>query len=155
MITFRANQLEYQPIDLVALAREFVQRLTPLGDMKDVELRLETDASVMVSGDAILIQNAVRNLMDNALKYSPVESVIIVRVHSEPTPHLSIIDQGTGFPSDEINSLTGRFARGRNAAGTIGSGLGLTIAQDVAVAHGGKLSIGNTTEGGACVTFWF
>ena len=68
MITFRANQLEYQPIDLVALAREFVQQLTPLGDMKDVELRLETDASVMVSGDAILIQNAVRNLMDNAFE---------------------------------------------------------------------------------------
>lgn len=155
MITFRANQLEYQAIDLVELAREFVQRLTPLGDMKDVELRLETDTTVMVSGDAILIQNAVRNLMDNALKYSPVESVIIVRVLATPSAHLSIIDQGAGFPTDEIDSLTGRFARGRNSAGTIGSGLGLTIAQDVAIAHGGKLSIDNITKGGACVTFWF
>lgn len=155
MITFRANQLDYQSIDLVALARESVQRLTPLGDMRDVELRLDTDTTVMVSGDAILIQNVVRNLMDNALKYCPIESVIIVRVYAEPSPHLSIIDQGAGFPGDEIYSLTGRFARGSNAAGTIGSGLGLTIAQDVAIAHGGRLIIDNTTEGGACVTFWF
>ncbi len=155
MITFRANQLEYQAIDLVELARECVQRLTPMGDMRDVELRLETDTTVLVSGDAILIQNAVRNLMDNALKYSPVESVIIVKVRSEPSPHISIIDQGAGFPSDEMHALVARFTRGRNASGTIGSGLGLTIAQDVALAHDGTLNIGNTTEGGACVTFSF
>jgi len=155
MITFRANQLDYQPIDLVALAREFVRRLTPLADMKDIELRLSTDETVMVSGDAILIQNAVRNLIDNALKYSPSESAIVIQVYATPAPHLSITDEGAGFPDDEIGMLTGRFARGKNAAGTIGSGLGLTIAQDVAAAHGGTLSIGNTKEGGACVTFWF
>lgn len=155
MITFRANQLDYQAIDMVALVREIVVRLTPLADMKDVELRLESEASIVVSGDPILIQNAVRNLMDNALKYCPIESVISIEVRSGPTPYVSIIDQGPGFPSDEINILTDRFARGRNARGTIGSGLGLTIAQDVANAHGGKLSIDNTKEGGACVTFRF
>ena len=155
MTTFRVNQLECQDIDLVELAQDIVLRLTPVADMKDVALRLEGDATVNVSGDPILIHNAIRNLIDNALKYSPSESVIEIKVIAMPSPHLEIRDQGPGFPSDEINTLTDRFKRGRNASGTIGSGLGLTIARIVAVAHGGELEIGNDSKGGACVTFSF
>jgi len=155
MITFRANQLETHDIDLVEIVRETVMRLTPVAEMKDVELRLETDLSVKLTGDPILIQNAVRNLIDNALKYSPGESTIVISVRSTPAPHLEVRDQGSGFPVDEIDSLTGRFARGKNANGTIGSGLGLTIARDVAAAHGGNLRISNNSQGGACVTFSF
>jgi len=155
MITFRANQLEYHTIDLVELVQEIVLGLTPLAEMKDVELQLDGAATVKVSGDPILIRNAVRNLIDNALKYSPSESVIVIGVYAQAAPYLAVRDQGPGFPVDEINGLTERFARGSNASGTIGSGLGLTIARDVAAAHGGKLHIGNNAEGGACVTFSF
>lgn len=155
MITFRANQIEYHEIDLVALAQEIVLRLTPIAEMKDIELRLEGDTTVHVSGDPILIQNAARNLIDNALKYSPGESVIHISVRANPSPRLEVRDGGPGFPLNEIDTLTDRFARGRNADGTIGSGLGLTIARDVAVAHGGKLSINNNSKGGACVIFSF
>jgi two-component system sensor histidine kinase TctE len=54
-----------------------------------------------------------------------------------------------------MDTLTDRFTRGRNASDTIGSGLGLTIARDVADAHGGKLVISNNATGGACVTLSF
>ncbi len=155
MITFRANQLEFHDVDLVQIAQEIVLRLTPITEMKDVELRLDVDPSVKVSGDPILIQNVVRNLIDNALKYSPSESVIEIEVRGTPTPRLEVRDQGPGFLYDEIDTLTDRFTRGRNATGVIGSGLGLTIARDVAAAHGGKLTIGNNLAGGACVTFIF
>ncbi|MFK7992684.1 MAG: ATP-binding protein [Granulosicoccus sp.] len=153
MITFRANQLEYQQIDLTEIISEIVQRLTPVAEMKDVDLRLDSKGSVMVSGDPILIQNAIRNIIDNAFKYSPSESSIVIKVSSSPRASIEVTDQGSGFPHNEISKLTHRFARGSNASGTIGSGLGLTIAQDVAVAHGGKLTIKNSPEGGACVIF--
>ena len=71
MITFRADHLERQNIDLVGLVKELVTRLTPIAEMKDLKLRLQCDEQVLFSCDPILIQNAVRNLLDNALKYSP------------------------------------------------------------------------------------
>ena len=153
MITFRSSQHEFQDVDLVMIAQEIVLRLTPVAEMKDVDLLLEGDASVTVSGDSILIQNVVRNLIDNALKYSPDESSIVIEVRGEPAPKIEVRDQGPGFIDDEIATLTDRFKRGRYASDTIGSGLGLTIARDVAVSHGGKLTMGNNATGGACVTF--
>jgi len=105
--------------------------------------------------DPIRTQSAVRNLIDNALKYSPPESAIDISIQSSPTPFIEIQDEGSGFPDDEIEALTDRFTRGSNASGSIGSGLGLTIARDVALAHKGKLIIGNSVDGGACVRFTF
>jgi two-component system sensor histidine kinase TctE len=153
MITFRADHLERQDIDLVELVQDLVLRLTPIAEMKDVDLRLSGAASIQISGDPILLQNAVRNLIDNALKYSPSDSLIAIDVTDTPSPRVEIRDQGPGFPVDEIATLTGRFVRGQNATAIIGSGLGLTIAQDVANAHGGKIALSNHPQGGACVTF--
>lgn len=155
MITFRADHLDRQTIDLGELVGELVTRLTPLAEMKDLELNLCAETGVVCSGDPILIQNAVRNLIDNALKYSPSESSVDIVVAAEPRPHVCISDQGPGFPPDEVGKLAARFARGRNAEGTIGSGLGLTIAEDVATAHGGELTLSNLAGGGACVTLSF
>lgn len=155
MITFRASQHEFQNVDLVQTAQEMLLRLTPIAEMKDVQLKLTGDAASTVSGDPILIQSGVRNLIDNALKYSPGESTIVIEIRDKPVPQIQVRDQGPGFPEDEIDTLTDRFTRGRNASDTIGSGLGLTIAKDVAETHGGKLTIGNNEAGGACVTFSF
>lgn len=155
MITFRADQMAPQSFDLVELVQDIVLRLGPVADMKDIVLQLEGECAVQVSADAILVQNAVRNLIDNALKYSPSEQLVSIRVGSEPAPWLEVRDRGPGFPDQEIAMLAERFARGSNAQGTIGSGLGLTIARDVALAHGGHLSISNHEQGGACARFCF
>ncbi len=152
MITFRADHLEREEVDLVVLVRDLVQRLTPIAEMKDLSLSLIGDSTVPYSGDPILIQNAVRNMIDNALKYAPADSTVVIDVTATPRVQISVRDEGPGFPPDEIETLTRRFERGQNATGTIGSGLGLTIAQDVAVAHGGALVLSNQSKGGACVT---
>ncbi len=152
MITFRADHLDRQDIDLGALVQELVLGLTPIADMKDLDLQLSADARVMVSADPILLQNAIRNVIDNALKYSPSESAIMISVRSGAPAWVQVCDQGPGFPMEEIDTLALRFKRGNNSDGTIGSGLGLTIAQDVATAHGGTLKLENSPEGGACVT---
>ena len=82
---------------------------------------------------------------------NPIE----ITVTAGTIPQITVRDHGPGFPSTEIESLTTRFQRGENAKNTIGSGLGLTIAQDVATAHGGRLELANQSEGGACVTLSF
>ncbi len=150
MITFRADHLERQDIDLVGLINELVTRLTPIAEMKDLKLQLQTDKQVPYSGDPILIQNAVRNLLDNALKYSPSDGTVDVFVTATPNIRIGVCDSGKGFPEAELDTLATRFSRGSNAEGTIGSGLGLTIAMDVAAAHGGSLQLSNRPEGGAC-----
>ena len=152
MITFRADHLERHEIDLVDLVADLVQRMTPIADMKDLSLSLLGDPSVPYSGDPVLIQNGVRNLIDNAMKYGPAESVIEITVSARPKPQIMVCDRGSGFPTNEIETLTSRFQRGANEKDTIGSGLGLTIARDVAMAHGGGIDLENKPEGGACVT---
>lgn len=154
MITFRADHLDQQDIPLAALVEDLIMRLGPVADMRDVEFRTALDPDVTLKGDPILLHNALRNVVDNALKYAPRESVIEIDVTANP-PCVVIRDHGPGFPVDQISSLSDRFTRGRNAEGIIGSGLGLTIAQEVATAHGGQMTLGTHSKGGACVTFSF
>lgn len=151
MITFRADHLERENINLRALVTDLALRLTPIAEMRDLTLVVE-GPDVPYAGDPILIQNAVRNMIDNALKYAPADSTVTISVGESSGPQIAVKDVGPGFQEDEIATLALRFQRGRNAADTIGSGLGLTIAQDVAEAHGGTLVLSNTQEGGACVS---
>lgn len=155
MIAFRADNMEQQDIDLGVLIQDLLVQLTPIAEMKDIGLEMIQEPDVTMVGDPILIQNAVRNLIDNALKYAPAESTISISVSKRPSPNVEICDQGQGFVPDEIGDLAKRFKRGANVAGIVGSGLGLTIVEDVARAHGGKLTLKNRPQGGACVILSF
>jgi two-component system sensor histidine kinase TctE len=129
--------------------------MTPIADMRDVDLILDATAPAHLHGDPILLQNALRNLLDNALKYAPADSRIMVRVQTIPSLSVDVSDEGRGFRLGEIDMLADRFVRGSDSGGQIGSGLGLTIAKDVAAAHGGRLILTNTPRGGACATLQF
>ncbi len=154
MVTFRSDQLERQSISAADLLRDVVDRLQPTAELKDIQVTLDLPSEpVSVQGDAILLQNAVRNVLDNAIKYSPVDSDIAVRLEADTQCRMAFIDQGRGFGQADLAQLTARFSRGSNVDDVVGSGLGLTIADDVARAHGGALDITSNTEGpGACVT---
>ena len=154
MVTFRSDQLEMQDMDAADLLRDVVDRLSPTAELKDIQVRLDLpQAAVPVRGDAILLQNAVRNVLDNAIKYSPADTEITVRLTAGDACRMTFIDHGRGFGDASLASLTKRFSRGINVGDVVGSGLGLTIADDVMRAHGGSLEISSNTEGpGACVT---
>ena len=155
MITFRSDNLQKEPINLNDLVQNLIDNLTPIAEMKDIELKFKQEDKIKLYGDFILIQNAIRNLIDNALKYSPYEGIITVSIGTSPISFLEIYDQGPGFPPKDLDNLTMRFTRGQNSNGIVGSGLGLTIAKDVANAHGAKLQLSNHEKGGACVTLLF
>lgn len=157
MVSFRSDQLERISINASELALDTVARMQPVAEMKDITIETHTAGDEFISGDAILVQSAIRNIVENAVKYSPPDDTIIVSVRQrEQQVTICVSDNGAGFPPQGARKLTARFARGKNAENTVGSGLGLTIANEVLAAHGGSLEINNNPQrSGACVCLCF
>lgn len=157
MVTFRADSLMQDDLDLRALMNETCDRLAPTADLKDIAIRREIGSTAIpFKGDGILLQAALQNILDNAIKYSPDDSDITASIHVSDMITLSISDQGRGFGDTDLSALTTRYTRGANVGDIVGSGLGLTIADEVARAHGGRLEISANKEGGgACVSLIF
>ena len=154
MVTFRADNLALEKVNICQLINDTVDRLSPLADLRDISLEVELLHQASVLGDPILLQNALYNIIDNAIKYSPIDSKVVTTISSiNEKIQISVNDTGPGFNSDEPSKLIERFQRGENVEGIIGSGLGLTIAHEVVEAHKGHLEIKNLIGGGACVSF--
>lgn len=154
MVTFRADSLAKDQLDLRVVMAEVCDRLGPTADLKDILIHRTLPTSpVAFLGDGILIQAALQNILDNAIKYSSDDSEISAVIDVGAEIRLSVIDQGRGFGKTNASNLKIRYSRGDNVGDIVGSGLGLTIADDVARAHGGRLDITQNIKGaGACVT---
>lgn len=151
MVSFRADDLARERIDLPALAGSVVEALRPTAAMKDIDISLSL-SDVTVAGDAILLQNALRNVLDNAIKYSQAETIVRIDVDvHDGEARIAVHDEGPGFGDGSATHLTERFRRGDKVDGIVGSGLGLTIAEEALRAHGGRLELGKAEGGGACV----
>ncbi|KCV81682.1 sensor protein QseC [Actibacterium atlanticum] len=156
MVTFRLDHLVLEEINLLHLVHDTVERLRPTSELKDITMQAFGEQDSVIKGDPILVQNALHNLLDNAVKYSPAGSQIdVVLALNQNEAEVCVKDTGPGFPADELDSLPKRFVRGKNAEAVVGSGLGLTIAKEVITAHGGTLKISNNPGGGACVSLLF
>lgn len=156
MVTFRLDHLAREEIRLHRLVQDTVERMRPTSELKDVTLEATEVNPAAIKGDPILVQNALHNLLDNAVKYSPSGAEIHVSLTStNDSAKISVKDTGPGFQTDELDALPKRFARGANTQDIVGSGLGLTIAKEVVEAHGGTLHITNNPGGGACVSLLF
>jgi signal transduction histidine kinase len=98
-----------------------------------------------------MIGLALRQLLGNAVKYSPPETTIAISASQiEDTITICVRDHGSGIPPDELEAVFERFYRGKQAQESVaGTGMGLSIARDIVRAHHGKLRVQNTPEGGA------
>jgi two-component system sensor histidine kinase TctE len=152
-VAFRSDDLARDPIDLTALARQTAATLEATAALRDIRLHLDL-TTVRVAGDPVLLDSALRNVLDNAIKYSPEDTTVAIRVAKAGTDaRITITDEGPGLGDGPPEALTERFRRGSNTAGIVGSGLGLTIARDVVTAHGGRLELQKAENGrGACVS---
>ncbi|MFN3147317.1 MAG: sensor histidine kinase N-terminal domain-containing protein [Paracoccaceae bacterium] len=157
MVSFRTDSLSEDTVDLAEIVQETCARLEPAAGLKDVEIRCQTPADApTVRGDWLLLQSAIRNIVDNAVKYSPDDSVVDVRLEVGADIRISVTDLGRGFGGADLEALKARFARGGNVSDIVGSGLGLTIADEVARAHGARLELEPNKNGeGACVSIVF
>lgn len=153
-VAYRTEDLARDPLDLANLAAQTVTALAPTAAMRDIRLHLDP-SSALIMGDAVLIENAIGNVLDNAIKYSPEDTTVSLQVTcKDGEARLTVKDEGPGLGDEPVEALTERFRRGGNTEGIVGSGLGLTIAAEVLRAHGGRLELANSRNGGggACIS---
>jgi len=151
----RIDSIEVQSgdkVDLAQISSSIAAYLAPLviREGRSIEV-VGAQNPVMINGNAFALEQALRNLVENAIKYSARGSTITVDVTDEPS--IRVIDRGRGIPLHERELIFERFRRADRRS--IGSGLGLSIVRRVADAHGGDISIEDAPGGGAVFTLRF
>src|SRR5690606_4581731 len=128
-------------IDFGQFVRDFVESQAHVISTHQVDLAVESDC--MLDGDAYRLERVVMNLLSNALKYSPVDTRVELRVfRSDGHVVLTITDQGPGIPDQEQEVIFQPFGRGQAANGfTEGTGIGLYVVKQIVEAHGGSISV--------------
>ncbi len=144
----RATLAASSAVNLSELAARHVADAAPFATEKDVNLGLAEDSqpAVMVRGDAELLGVLIRNLVDNAVRYTPNGGRVDVSVRSEADRALlTVTDTGRGIPREERARVLERFYRGRGPSED-GSGLGLSIVARIAELHGAELTLEDGPE---------
>jgi two-component system sensor histidine kinase QseC len=143
---------EERDVDLGALARRVLADIAPRAIAKHQSLELNNGPACIIRGDETLLAVLVRNLVDNAVRYSPPSARIEVRVACGASGvRLSVEDGGPGLDDSDMRRLGGRFFRALGTAES-GSGLGLSIARRIAAVHRMAIDIGRSTQlGGLAV----
>jgi signal transduction histidine kinase len=136
-------------LDVADLAANAVEFYAPAAELKNIDLAFRSDGPLSVSGDPVLLAQALSNLIDNALKYAPVNGSIEVAVvrRGDGTAQVSVSDDGPGIADSEKCKVVERFYRGDASRGTPGVGLGLSLAQAVAKLHGSALELSDRNPG--------
>ncbi len=143
------SRLRPEPLDLSALAGEVVERLGVLAEERGQTLELEAPAPAPVQGDRLVLRQALVNLVDNAIKYSPERTRVRVRTGvGDGQAWAEVVDQGPGLAAEHRERVFERFyrvdkSRSREVGGT---GLGLALVKWAAEAHHGKVEL-ETAEG--------
>ena len=120
---------------------ETIQR-TPL----QIEIPEQTP---LVWADCVLLEQVFVNLIDNAIKYSPVGSPLVIKaVFSDTTATVSVADEGPGIPAEDLQRVFDKFYRLRSPHNVSGTGLGLSICKGIVEAHGGRIWAENKDDGG-------
>ena len=147
-----ARLLTPAKVDLAELVRDVVAGLRDASSVTSITLDLDESTS-LIDGDAGLLEIALRNLVDNSLRYSAPDSSVMVFLRSETVGLvMGVSDNGPGVKAEELPRLVERFYRGASVQAE-GSGLGLTIVHRIAELHGARLELANREGGGfqACL----
>lgn len=146
-----AGSLILRKVRLDEVLLDVIARFEVLAQRKHISIRFdlddrtlgESEDDFLVEGDPDLLQSMFRNLVDNAIKYSPDSSPVEVKLVNEASQVVAHIrDHGDPIPPDVANKLFQRYERGNlRVSGVSGTGLGLTIAKRIAEMHGGNISI--------------
>jgi two-component system OmpR family sensor kinase len=142
---------QHVPVALEPLAREVVAELVPLADARRIDLGLSHARPLTVSGDREALRTLLRNLIDNAVRYTEEGGRVDVTVEdggsaAAPRAQLAVTDTGPGIAPEERARVFDRFYR-RAGAAPPGSGLGLAIVKAIADAHGATLTLTGGADG--------
>jgi two-component system, OmpR family, sensor histidine kinase TctE len=146
MVSYRSDRIPHQKTELVDLLRHVLRDAIPESLDRDLAVELETDApSILVDGDNISLREALVNLVSNAVTHGASSRLHVSIRHSGEFVVIGIADDGPGIPEELWANAAQPFHLTRSDGA--GAGLGLSIAADVAKAHGGRLELGQSPLG--------
>lgn len=148
-------ELKQEPVNLREIVEACVGRVRPLAERKSIRISAEEPLDGRVRGDRELMEYAVYNLLTNAIKYSPADTEVVIEARPDSSLlRLSIRDQGMGMDSRELKQIFRRFYRTKRAeaSGEAGTGIGLSIVDQIISHHGGKIEVTSSPGKGSCFT---
>lgn len=149
----RRVALRVEPMDLVDVAAAAVEAVQPAAGEASVRVRLTGARSVSMRGDAERLGQVLDNLLSNALKFAPMDTEIVVDVRpARGRAVVEVRDEGPGVSDGELDRLFERFYQGAAGRSAEGTGLGLSVVQAIAEAHGGDAHAWAPAGGGLAVT---
>jgi signal transduction histidine kinase len=131
----------FRRTDLRAMIDELAELYQPVCEEKNLSWVYEPRGELFVLADSHLIAQALSNLLDNAVKYTPVGGAVRMSAHHDVNGdvEIAVVDSGVGIPPQDRERVIERFVRLEQSRSEPGSGLGLSLASAVAEAHSGKL----------------
>jgi signal transduction histidine kinase len=138
----------FAEVDLAPLAQDVAELYEPVAADKDQTLLVEVPRSALVIGDRDLLFQALGNLVDNAVKYTPEGGRVTLRIRPlADTIAVEVTDSGPGIPPELRGEVFRRFFRADHSRSTPGSGLGLSLVQAVIQLHGASIELGDNGPG--------
>jgi len=150
-VIHRSNLQRFEPVDLAETVHQALHEALPqAAPIPRVQLAMSA-GPVWLRGDALLLREAIKNLLDNAVKYGGTQPLQVALTTTGAYAVLTIADHGAGIAPGDAERVFERFARGDGAPAG-GAGLGLAIVKRVVEAHGGRIELANRPEGGLVAT---
>jgi len=144
-------QQRHAALDLALLLREVVEDWVMIAIESDIDLGYEANGPALIMGNAFLLRELAKNLIDNALRYTPVGGHVTCRTVASPgSVAIEVEDDGIGISEEQSEMVFERFYR-VDDANTDGSGLGLAIVQEIAAQHGASASLKPNPKGAGAI----
>lgn len=138
----------FAPVDLCEVTSSVMAEMAGDAIAKDINISLEEACAGMVQGDADALRILVRNLIDNAIRYTPDEGLVSVSIESsQDRVVLRVVDDGPGIPLDKRDAVFERFGRGNESLAP-GTGLGLSIVRRITALHDGTVALETSIHDG-------
>ena len=135
--------------DLSSITEESIAELTPKALERNIEISLKAQNKITVKGKAGMLQIMVKNLVANAIRYTPENGVIEVSIkQNDNDVLLRVADSGPGIPEHDVENVFKRFYRGDNSNNIQGTGLGLSIVSRIIEIHHAKITLGKSRFNG-------
>ena len=148
-------ELKKEQFSGMDLMRACVERVRPLAERKQIQIRVEPGIDASLTGDRELMEYAFYNLLTNAVKYSPPSTEVSVFAQRDGDRlRISEKDQGIGMDRKEVRQIFQKFYRTKKAeeSGEVGTGIGLSIVEQIIKQHGGSIEVTSSPGRGSCFT---
>ena len=147
---------EKSDLNLYSLTQNVMSELDVESHKKNIELSLAGEESIMIKGNQATLEILVRNLLSNAIRYTPEQGHVDVEIKKDSgRVQLIVSDSGPGIPEQDLKRVFERFYRGQSNQHIIGSGLGLSITQRIAELHNATIDLSPNPDKGLMVTVEF